>query len=143
MIFFKKQINSINISESKFVFELMGKSENFEVDLVEINNIFVGLKQKSYLYFFDLISIFLVTVSLGLTYWYSMSNLFIGGVVIAFLRGVYLVNNKTYFVTVKLKNGTSFNYYFSNNKKNIVIEKIKIIRGKINSINFNVEIGKV
>ena len=143
MIFFKKQINSINISESKFVFELMGKSENFEVDLVEINNIFVGLKQKSYLYFFDLISIFLVIVSLVLTYWFSSSNLFFGGVVIVLLRGIYLVNNKTYFVTVKLKNGTSFNYYFSNNKKNTVIEKIKIIRGKINSINFNVEIGKI
>jgi hypothetical protein len=69
--------------------------------------------------------------------------LFFGGVVIVLLRGIYLVNNKTYFVTVKLKNGTSFNYYFSNNKKNTVIEKIKIIRGKINSINFNVEIGKI
>ena len=142
MIFFRKQINSISISESKIVFELMGKSEIFEADLVEINNIFVGLKKIRDFYFFDLISFILVLVSLVLTYWYSSSNLFTVGVVIAFLRGVYLVNNKTYFVTVKLKDGTSFIFYFSNNKKNTFIEKIKIIRGKINIINFNVEIGK-
>lgn len=143
MIFFKKQINSISISESKFVFELMGKSENFEVDLVEINNIFIGLKKKRDFYFFDLISFILVMVSLALTYWYSSSNLFISGLVIAFLRGVYLVNNKTYFVTVKLKNGTSFDFYFSNNKKNTVLEKVKIIRGRITIINFNVETVKI
>lgn len=143
MIFFKKQINSISISESKFVFELMGKSENFEVDLVEINNIFIGFKKKRDFYFFDLISFILVMVSLALTYWYSSSNLFISGLVIAFLRGVYLVNNKTYFVTVKLKNGTSFDFYFSNNKKNTVLEKVKIIRGRITIINFNVETVKI
>ena len=63
MIFFRKQINSISISESKIVFELMGKSEIFEAGLVEINNIFVGLKKIRDFYFFDLISFILVLVS--------------------------------------------------------------------------------
>lgn len=142
MICFDKHINSISISDSKFVFELIGKSQNFEVGLVEINKIFIGLKKNGDLYFFDLISFILVIVSVALTYWFSSCSLFIGGLVIAFFRGVYLVNYKTYFVTVKLKNGTSFDFYFSNNKKHTLIEKIKIIRGKVTDINFNVEKGK-
>lgn len=142
MSFFKKHINSINISESNFVFDLKGKTKNFEVDLFEIKNIFIGFKKVSHFYFFDLISSLGILISLVLTVYFSNSKLFFGGIVVVFLRGFYLVNNTTYFVTIKLKNKTSHNFYFSNNKKSIMLDNIKIIRGKITEINFNTETRK-
>ena len=139
MIFLKKNIDSISISESNFVFKLKGYKNNVEIDFVEIKNIFIGFKKVTAFYFFDIISFIIVLVSLALTYWYSSNDFFLGGIVLVFLRGVYLVNNSTYFVTVKLKNGTSFNFYFSHFIRNTIIEKIKIIRGIITGINFNLE----
>lgn len=139
MIFLKKNIDSISISESNFVFKLKGYKNNVEIDFVEIKNIFIGFKKVTAFYFFDIISFIIVLVSLALTYWCSSNDFFLGGIVLVFLRGVYLVNNSTYFVTVKLKNGTSFNFYFSHFIRNTIIEKIKIIRGIITGINFNLE----
>lgn len=139
MIFFKKNINSIRILDSNFVIKLKGYNNNYEIDLVEIKKIFIGFNKISDYYFFDLISLILVILSFAISYWYSLNNLFLGGLFIVFLRGIYLVHNHTYFVTVKLKNGTSYNFHFSHFKKNIIIEKIKIIRGKITDINFNID----
>ena len=139
MIYLKKQINSISITDSNFVFDLKGKTKNVEFDLFEIKNIFIGFKKVSYFYFFDLISFLVILISLVLTFYFSNSKLFFGGIVILFLRGVYLVHNTTYFVTIELKNKISHDFYLSNNKKSIILEKIKIIRGKITEINFNIE----
>lgn len=44
---------------------------------------------------------------------------------------IYLINNRVYYLRIKLKNGQSFNYYFPKSIKYIILEKVKIIRGKL------------
>ena len=60
-------------------------------------------------------------------------SIFIGIVLVVFWK-VYLIINEKYFIYIKLKNGNSFRFFFTNNKKNSVIENVKSIRGKIIAI---------
>lgn len=105
------------------MFHLEGESKNFEVSLEEIKNTFMGFKKISCFYFFYLVGLIPIVISILLTFYFSESNFFIGGIVFTFLRVVHLFNTKTYFVTVKLNNVISFD--FSNNKKTQLLEKIK------------------
>ena len=43
---------------------------------------------------------------------------------------------RAYFIHVKLSNNKELDYYFANNIKYKVLEKVKIVSGKLASLNF-------
>ena len=136
MFYSKKNINSIKVTKSNFVFKVKEKNENFEFGMNEIKNIYIGFNKNSSFYFIDFISFLIIGISVAVAFWFSLVNLFFIGIVVIIFRGIYLINYQKYFITVIVNNKKSCIFFFSNINKNKFLEKIKLIRGNINDINF-------
>ena len=143
MIFLKKNIKSITLTESKLSFKVSEKNENFDFNLFDVKNIYIGFNTTMSFYFFDFISLLIIGIAVAVNFWLSLVGVFFIGLVGIIFRGVYLTLNKKYFITLKLKNGNSFNFHFSNYEKTSVLEQVKLIRGKILDIDVLNTIKKI
>lgn len=136
MFFFKKNIKSITVTESNLLFKVKEKNENFDFALQDVKNVYIDFNTNMSFYFFDFISLLIIGIVVAVNFWLSLVGVFFIGLVGIIFRGVYLTLNKKYFITLKLKNGNSFNFHFTNFEKMRVLEQVKLIRGKIIDINF-------
>ena len=133
MNFFKNNIKSITVTDSNFSILLKYKNKIFDFSLDDFTDVFIGFNKINFL-IFDFITIIIMAISVTLLN--SSVYLFFIGTVIMILRWAYLFNNRKYFISLSLKNGQSHIFYFSNSMKYNLLEKVKIIRGNINTINF-------
>jgi len=130
MIFAKKSIKSLNFQKTQVIVKLnlLGKLETHNID--DIDKIFIKIKKTKDLYFIDPIS--LLIFALGLL---ACVNKFYTSFYISLMLllcwTLYLINNRFYYLRIKLKNGQSYNYYFPKSIKYDILEKIKKIRGKL------------
>ena len=133
---FKKNIKSITVSESNFTIKVKEKNENFDFILHDMKKIYIGFNSIMSFYFFDFISLLIIGIGVAVNFWLPLVGLFFIGLFGIIFRGVYLTLNYKYFITLKLKNGNSSDFYFSNYQKTSVLEQVKLIRGRIVDINF-------
>ncbi len=176
MIFLKKNIKSIKVTESQILFNVKennenfdftlqnfkkiyidfntrskilfkvkekNKNKNFDFILQDVKNIYIGFNKSKSFYFFDFISLLIIGIAVAVNFWFSLGGVFFIGIVGIIFRGVYLTLNKKYFIILKLKNGNSSNFYFSNYQKTSVLEQVKLIRGRIVDINFSNTIKEI
>ena len=101
-----------------------------------MKNVYIDFNTINSFYFFDFISLLIIGIAVAVNFWFSLVGVFFIGLVGIIFRGVYLTLNKKYFIKLKLKNGNSFNFHFSNYERTSVLEQVKLIRGKIIDINF-------
>ena len=130
MIFTKKSIKSLNFKKTEVIVKLnlLGKLETHNID--DIDKIFIKIKKTKDFYFIDPISLLIFGLGLlacGIKFYTS----FYISLMLLFCWTLYLINNRVYYLRIKLKNGQSFNYYFPKSIKYIILEKVKIIRGKL------------
>ena len=131
----KNSLKSISLNDSKLIIEKKygGKTEVFE--LTSINNIYIKRKKIKSFYFFDSIS-FLLLFSSIIALNYVSNYLFVFLVVTWVFWTSHLLSSRSYYMYVKLNKVQSKNYFFSNEIKYDVLEKVKIVRGKLTSLNF-------
>jgi len=124
MIFTKKSIKSLNFQKTQVIVKLnlLGKLETHNID--DIEKIFIKIKKNKELYFIDPIS--LLIFGLGLL---ACVNKFYTSFYISLMLllcwTLYLINNRFYYLRIKLKNGQSYNYYFPKAIKYNILEKLK------------------
>ena len=110
------------IIEKKFT----NKTDIFELSY--INKIYIKRKSIRSFYFFDYISFVLLLLGLVTFTYFSMYLFFILMLLLVFWT-MYLIFFKSFYMHVRLKNGLTNNYYFSNEIKYEVLENVKIVRG--------------
>ena len=130
MIFGKKSIKSLNFQKTQVIVKLnlLGKLETHNIE--DIDKIFIKIKKTKDLYFIDPISLlFFGLVLLACVNKFYTS--FYISLMMLLCWTLYLINNRFYYLRIKLKNGQSYNYYFPKSIKYDILEKIKKIRGKL------------
>jgi hypothetical protein len=135
MEFLKNSLKSISTNDSKLIIEMkfINKTDVFE--LTSISNIYLKRKRIRSFYFFDLISFIIILLSLITFNYVSIYSFFFLLVLFVFWT-MHLIYYKSFYMHVKLNNGLSNNYFFSNEIKYEVLENVKIVRGNLNSFNF-------
>jgi hypothetical protein len=130
MIFTKKSIKSLNFQKTEVIIKLnlLGKLETHNID--DIDKIFIKIKKTKDFYFIDTISLLIFALGL-LACWIRFYTSFYISLMLLLCWTLYLINNRVYYLRIKLKNGQSYNYYFTKSIKYDILEKIKIIRGKL------------
>jgi hypothetical protein len=136
MELFKNSLKSISIHESKLIIEkkFISKTDIFE--LSSISKIYIKRKRIRSFYFFDIISFVVLLLSIVTFNYVSIYSFFFLLVLFVFWT-MHLINFKSFYMHVKLNNGLSINYYFSNENKYDVLENVKIVRSNLTSFNFN------
>jgi hypothetical protein len=136
MELFKNSLKSISIHESKLIIEKKFTSKTDIFELSSINKIYIKRKRIRSFYFFDIISFVVLLLSIVTFNYVSIYSFFFLLVLFVFWT-MHLINFKSFYMHVKLNNGLSINYYFSNENKYDVLENVKIVRSNLTSFNFN------
>jgi hypothetical protein len=128
MELFKNSLKSISINDSKMIIEKKFTNKTDIFELSYINKIYIKRKSIRSFYFFDYISFVLLLLGLVTFTYFSMYLFFILMILLVFWT-MYLIFFKSFYMHVRLKNGLTNNYYFSNEIKYEVLENVKIVRG--------------
>ena len=138
MIRSKNSIKTIKFNESevRIVLNFSKKLEIYKLE--DINSVFIKIKRIKDFYFVDLLSLIIIIFCFIAWENNSLYSFYFGLLLLVFWT-LYLINNRVYFVRIKLKNGNYYNYYFSKSVRYDILEKVKIIRGKIVLTNFNID----
>ena len=138
MIRSKNSIKTIKFNESevRIVLNFSKKLEIYKLE--DINSVFIKIKRIKDFYFVDLLSLIIIIFCFIAWENNSLYSFYFGLLLLVFWT-LYLINNRVYFVRIKLKNGNYHNYYFSKSVRYDILEKVKIIRGKIVLTNFNLD----
>jgi hypothetical protein len=136
MELFKNSLKSISINESKLIIEKKFASKTDIFELSSINKIYIKRKRIRSFYFFDFISFAVLLLSIVTFNYVSIYSFFFLLVLFVFWT-MHLIYFKSFYMHVKLNNGLSINYYFSNENKYDVLENVKIVRSNLTSFNFN------
>ena len=132
----KNSLKSISIHESKLIIEKKFTSKIDIFELSSISKIYITRKRIRSFYFFDIISFVVLLLSIVTFNYVSIYSFFFLLVLFVFWT-MHLINFKSFYMHVKLNNGLSINYYFSNENKYDVLENVKIVRSNLTSFNFN------
>ena len=136
MELFKNSLKSISIHESKLIIEKKFTRKTDIFELTSISKIFIKRKRIRSFYFFDIISVVVLLLSIVTFNYVSIYSFFFLLVLFVFWT-MHLIYFKSFYMHVKLNNGHSINYYFSNENKYEVLENVKIVRGNLTSFNFS------
>jgi c-di-AMP phosphodiesterase-like protein len=136
MELFKNSLKSISIHESKLIIEKKFTRKTDIFELTSISKIFIKRKRIRSFYFFDIISFVVLLLSIVTFNYVSIYSFFFLLVLFVFWT-MHLIYFKSFYMHVKLNNGHSINYYFSNENKYEVLENVKIVRGNLISFNFS------
>jgi hypothetical protein len=136
MELFKNSLKSISINESKLIIEKKFTSKTDIFELSSISKIYIKRKRIRSFYFFDIISFVVLLLSIVTFNYVSIYSFFFLSVLFVFWT-MHLIYFKSFFMHVKLNNGLSNNYFFSNEIKYDVLENVKIVRSNLTSFNFN------
>ena len=136
MELFKNSLKSISISESKLIIEKKFTSKTDIFELSSISKIYIKRKRIRSFYFFDFISFVVLLLSIVTFNYVSIYSFFFLLVLFVFWT-MHLIYFKSFYMHVKLNNGLSNNYFFSNEIKYDVLENVKIVRSNLTSFNFN------
>ena len=136
MELFKNSLKSISIHESKLIIEKKFTRKTDIFELTSISKIFIKRKRIRSFYFFDIISVVVLLLSIVTFNYVSIYSFFFLLVLFVFWT-MHLIYFKSFYMHVKLNNGHSINYYFSNENKYEVLENVKIVRGNLISFNFS------
>ena len=132
----KNSLKSISIHESKLIIEKKFTRKTDIFELTSISKIFIKRKRIRSFYFFDIISVVVLLLSIVTFNYVSIYSFFFLLVLFVFWT-MHLIYFKSFYMHVKLNNGHSINYYFSNENKYEVLENVKIVRGNLISFNFS------
>jgi hypothetical protein len=132
----KNSLKSISIHESKLIIEKKFTRKTDIFELTSISKIFIKRKRIRSFYFFDIISVVVLLLSI-VTFNYDSIYSFFFLLVLFVFWTMHLIYFKSFYMHVKLNNGLSINYYFSNENKYDVLENVKIVRSNLTSFNFN------
>jgi hypothetical protein len=132
----KNSLKSISIHESKLIIEKKFTRKTDIFELTSISKIFIKRKRIRSFYFFDIISVVVLLLSIVTFNYVSIYSFFFLLVLFVFWT-MHLIYFKSFYMHVKLNNGPSINYYFSNENKYEILEKVKLVRGNITSFKFN------
>lgn len=135
MILFKNSLKSISVSESELIIIRKFGRQIDRFELSKVSKIYIKRKKISSFYFFDIFS-FLGLILCVLTVHFKLSYLFFIAALFLSFRTIYLINTRSFFIHIRLKEEIFEDYYFSNDVKYQVLEKVKIVRGKLISLNF-------
>ena len=136
MELFKNSLKSISINESKLIIEKKFGSKTDIFELSSISKIYIKRKRIRSFYFFDIISFVVLLLSIVTFNYVSIYSFFFLLVLFVFWT-MHLIYFKSFYMHVKLNNGLSNNYFFSNEIKYDVLENVKIVRSNLTSFNFN------
>jgi hypothetical protein len=136
MELFKNSLKSISINESKLIIEKKFASKTDIFELSSISKIYIKRKRIRSFYFFDFISFVVLLLSIVTFNYVSIYSFFFLLVLFVFWT-MHLIYFKSFYMHVKLNNGLSNNYFFSNEIKYDVLENVKIVRNNLPSFNFN------
>jgi hypothetical protein len=136
MELFKNSLKSISINESKLIIEKKFTSKTDIFELSSISKIYIKRKRIRSFYFFDIISFAVLLLSIVTFNYVSIYSFFFLLVLFVFWT-MHLIYFKSFYMHVKLNNGLSNNYFFSNEIKYDVLENVKIVRSNLTSFNFN------
>lgn len=136
MELFKNSLKSISINESKLIIEKKFTSKTDIFELSSISKIYIKRKRIRSFYFFDFISFVVLLLSIVTFNYVSIYSFFFLLVLFVFWT-MHLIYFKSFYMHVKLNNGLSNNYFFSNEIKYDVLENVKIVRSNLTSFNFN------
>ena len=136
MELFKNSLKSISIYESKLIIEKKFTSKTDIFELSSISKIYIKRKRIRSFYFFDFISFLFLLLSIVTFNYVSIYSFFFLLVLFVFWT-MHLIYFKSFYMHVKLNNGLSNNYFFSNEIKYDVLENVKIVRSNLTSFNFN------
>jgi hypothetical protein len=136
MKLFKNSLKSIAINDSKLIIENKFTSKTDVFELSSISKIYIKRKRIRSFYFFDFISFVLLLLSI-VTFNFVSIYSFLFMMVLFVFWTMHLIFFKSYYMSVKLNNGLSNNYFFSNEIKYEVLENVKIVRSNITSFNFS------
>lgn len=131
----KNSLKSISVNDSKLIIEKKFASKTDVFELSSISKIYIKRTGISSFYFLDFISFVILLLSIVAFNYNSIYSLFVLFFLFVFWT-MYLIYNKSYYIHVKLNNKHSNNYFFSNEIRYIVLEKVKIVRGKLSTFNF-------
>lgn len=130
MELFKNSLKSISINESKLIIEKKFTSKTDIFELSSISKIYIKRKRIRSFYFFDIISFVVLLLSIVTFNYVSIYSFFFLLVLFVFWT-MHLINFKSFYMHVKLNNGLSNNYFFSNENKYDVLENVKIVRSNL------------
>jgi hypothetical protein len=130
MELFKNSLKSISISESKLIIEKKFTSKTDIFELSSISKIYIKRKRIRSFYFFDIISFVVLLLSIVTFNYVSIYSFFFLLVLFVFWT-MHLIYFKSFYMHVKLNNGLSNNYFFSNEIKYDVLENVKIVRSNL------------
>ena len=130
MELFKNSLKSISISESKLIIEKKFTSKTDIFELSSISKIYIKRKRIRSFYFFDFISFVVLLLSIVTFNYVSIYSFFFLLVLFVFWT-MHLIYFKSFYMHVKLNNGLSNNYFFSNEIKYDVLENVKIVRSNL------------
>ena len=130
MELFKNSLKSISINESKLIIEKKFTSKTDIFELSSISKIYIKRKRIRSFYFFDIISFVILLLSIVTFNYVSIYSFFFLLVLFVFWT-MHLIYFKSFYMHVKLNNGLSNNYFFSNEIKYDVLENVKIVRSNL------------
>jgi hypothetical protein len=138
MIRSKNNIKTIKFNESevRIVLNFSKKLEIYKLE--DINSVFIKIKRIKDFYFVDLLSLIIIIFCFIARENNSLYSFYFSLFLLVFWT-LYFINNRVYFFRIKLKNGNYYNYYFSKSVRYDILEKVKMIRGKIVLTNFNID----
>jgi hypothetical protein len=136
MKLFKNSLKSIAINDSKLIIEKKFTSKTDVFELSSISKIYIKRKRIRSFYFFDFISFVLLLLSI-VTFNFVSIYSFLFMMVLFVFWAMHLIFFKSYYMSVKLNNGLSNNYFFPNEIKYEVLENVKRVRGNLTSLNFS------
>ena len=112
MIRSKNNIKTIKFNESevRIVLNFSKKLEIYKLE--DINSVFIKIKRIKDFYFVDLLSLIIIIFCFIARENNSLYSFYFSLLLLVFWT-LYLINNRVYFVRIKLKNGNYYNYYFS------------------------------
>jgi hypothetical protein len=132
----KNSLKSISINDSKLIIEKKFTSKKDVFELSSISKIYIKRKTIRSFYFFDFISFVLLLLSILTFNYVSIYSFFI--LLVLFVSWtMHLIFFKSYFMHIRLNNGHTNNYFFSNEIKYEVLENVKIVRSHLTSFNFS------
>ncbi len=130
MELFKNSLKSISIYESKLIIEKKFTSKTDIFELSSISKIYIKRKRIRSFYFFDFISFVVLLLSIVTFNYVSIYSFFFLLALFVFWT-MHLIYFKSFYMHVKLNNGVSNNYFFSNEIKYDVLENVKIVRSNL------------
>lgn len=121
-------IKAISIKESQLLLFSNFGSKVIRINYKDINKAYIKSNNIIRVYFSVSVVISISFLS-SLLFWSIRISFF--GLIFLICFGWYYIKYNSYYIVIKLNNKLEHKFFFSKNKKHQMIEKIKIIRGKI------------